>query len=635
MVPLRVSKNNSKTPMSAFASHPAKPSSDQYDTLDELDDSHASSIKQLYSSVFGGVQRYAGIVISGSSTLSDASMGYWGRAFALESGEYMQIRVCPKGSMGKPLAEDSTRVIAVRRSGLNCQAHTACAIIFQPRACPTMATQLSCGKTTGCRGLHILLPSLFSKHTSVRDKDAGHASIDLRGFHSVRPYSFTITNKLKCEGKKINTSTSVAPGLAYVTLAAQLAGIDMADPLVRSHVEITDDKYRSQVGSMISKISRSAGESSASDALSSALTIMEVLSVEGVLSILSHAFFEGVLPDTVHAPGGLPLLIVAACRIAIFYDSYGLPPPTAVDAAANSELRILFETRWKAVANGSFAIDLAMKSGNDNANARLSETPGMKPHYADNLIFWQRVGQRIITKAFSDVSHERKNTARMCAHTRFGPAELLMDPLSDAKYAWLEKLEFMQPLAEAPVNKITFATLAEVRLQLIRMHDLVENWLRTGFYGEVCLNRPNVNIGVRQPKKCARYGTEECDCIGSCSSSSDDGDDVLDNRVCVDALEQAATSISIAFLHGGFAVHNFGIQTFLAGDRITNTCADCDARVDVLQGVLFANAASTCALCDRPRCFKCSTRSLAKPRQQSCLRCSNAPAVKTTGRKKK
>lgn len=619
--------------MSAF--HPEKPSSELYDTLDELEDTSASSIKQLYAAVFGGVTKYAGIVISGASKLSHSSIGYWGRAFALESGEYFQMRICPKGCIGRPLGEESTRVIAVRRSGLNNKTHTACAIIFLPRACPTIGAALSCGKTTGCRGLHLLLPSIFSKHQVVREGDVGRATTDLCGFHSVRPYCFTISNKVKCEGKKVSTSTSVAPGLAYVTIAAQLAGTDIDEPLTRSHVDITDDKYRVQVGNMIAKISKSAGEVATSEGLASGLTILEVLSVEGVLSILSHAFFEGVIPDTMHAPGGLPLIIVMACRIAMASDSYGLPSPTPVDAAANNELKMIFESRWKAVANGSFAIDLAIKSGNDNTNARLAEMPAMKMHYADNLIFWQRLGQRIITKAFSDATHDRRDVVRTRLQTRFGPAELLMDPLTDAKYAWLEKLQCMQPLAEAPVNKITFASLSEVRTQLIRMHELVESWLRTGFYGDMCISRPNVNVGVRHPTKCARYGTENCDCIASDSSSSDDGDDVLDNRVCVDSLEQAATSISLALLHGGFAVHNFGINTFAAGDRITNTCADCDNRVDVLQGILFENAASKCALCDRPRCFKCATRSLSKPRQQHCLRCSNAPAAKAGSRKKR
>ena len=84
--------------MSAPPLHPTRPSSDFYDTLDDVDDRHAVSLKQVYTAVFGGIERYAGVVISGSASLSDASSGYWGRAFSLESGEYIQIRVCPKGS---------------------------------------------------------------------------------------------------------------------------------------------------------------------------------------------------------------------------------------------------------------------------------------------------------------------------------------------------------------------------------------------------------------------------------------------------------------------------------------------------------------------------------------------------------
>ena len=99
--------------------------------------------------------------------------------------------------------------------------------------------------------------------------------------------------------------------------------------------------------------------------------------------------------------------------------------------------------------------------------------------------------------------------------------------------------------------------------------------------------------------------------------------------------EQAGTSISIALLHGGFAMHNFGISTFVASEKVNNTCADCDVKVDVIQGILFANNASACAMCDRPRCFKCATKSLGKPRHQRCLRCSPEPPAKAQSRKKK
>lgn len=627
--------------MSAPPSHATRPSSDLYDTLDDVDDRHAVSLKQVYAAVFGGIERYAGVVIAGSAALSDASSGYWGRAFSLESGEFIQIRVCPKGSFGKPLQEEHTRVVAVRRSGLNTPPRTAFAILFSPRKCPAsaIAGTMSCGKTAGCRGLHILLPSLFSKHQSIRDKDNGFATIDMMGFHSIRPYTFTINNSVTCDGHRIQATTSVAPGIAYVTIAGHLAGQDTPDPLVRSHIDITDDKYRTQVGSVINHLTKKVGESLASDCLSSALTIVELLSAEGLLMLLSHAFFDGVMPDTMHAPGGMPLLVIMACRIALLHDTFGLPAPTAVDKAANQELRMMFESKWKPFVGGSYAIDLAIKNGVDNANVRMTEMPQMKLHYGDNLLFWQRVGQRIITKTFSDGNAERKAEAKVSQSTIFGSADLVMDAVSDAKYNWLQKMGSMQPLMESPVNKVCFSSLHDIRTQLIRMHDLVEDWLRTGSYGEVSISAPNVNV-CQRPGASTRSAIKEAmaafddDDIRS-SSSSEDEDEVLDHQVCVDALEQAGTSISIALLHGGFAMHNFGINTFVASEKVNNTCADCDVKVDVIQGILFANNASACAMCDRPRCFKCASRSLGKPRHQRCLRCTPEPHAKAQSRKKK
>ena len=627
--------------MSAPPSHATRPSSELYDTLDDVDDKYAASLKQVYSAVFGGVDRYTGVVIAGSASLSDASAGYWGRAFSLESGEYIQIRVCPKGSFGKPLQVDHTRVVAVRRSGLNSPHRTAFAILFAPRKCPSVAIAgtLTCGKTAGCRGLHILLPSLFSKHQSIRNTDNGFATIDMMGFHSIRPYTFTISNSVMCEGHRLQSTTSVAPGIAYITMAAHLAGHDAPDPIVRSHIEITDDMYRTRVGSVINNMSKKVGENLTSECLSSALTIVEILSAEGLLMMLSHAFFDGVIPDTMHAPGGMPLLVVMACRIALLHDTFGLPAPTPVDRAANHELRMMFESRWKHFAGGSYAIDLAIKNGDDHAKVRYTEVPQMKVHYRDNLIFWQRVGQRIVTKTFSDGNAERKSDAKGSPSAIFGPAELVMDPVSDAKYHWLQKLGSMQPLLESPINKISFASLHDVRTQLVRMHDLVENWLRTGFYGEASISAPNVNI-CQRPDAATNRAIDEAmaafeDDIHSSHSSSEDEDEVLDHKVCVDALEQAGTSISIALLHGGFAMHNFGISAFVASEKVFNMCADCDAKVDVLQGILFANNASACAMCGRPRCFKCSTKSIGKPRQQKCIRCTQEPPAKPQPKKRK
>ena len=69
------------------------------------------------------------------------------------------------------------------------------------------------------------------------------------------------------------------------------------------------------------------------------------------------------------------------------------------------------------------------------------------------------------------------------------------------------------------------------------------------------------------------------------------------------------------------------ISTFVASEKVNNTCADCDAKVDVIQGILFANNASACAMCDRP------AASSAQPRVSESLGTRGAFGAPRTTRK--
>eukprot|EP00966_Prymnesium_polylepis_P232457 5376187-Prymnesium_polylepis.1 len=113
-----------------------------------------------------------------------------------------------------------------------------------------------------------------------------------------------------------------------------------------------------------------------------------------------------------------------------------------------------FESKWEpVVSNGLRAIDVAIKSGRDNAYARSEHEKAMKPFIRENLEFWQRVGQRINTKISSDPHDDRYSTAskRRC-ETRFGKADLLWDPVTEAKYAFMAKKNLAAPVCEASVR---------------------------------------------------------------------------------------------------------------------------------------------------------------------------------------
>jgi hypothetical protein len=175
-----------------------------------------------------------------------------------------------------------------------------------------------------------------------------------------------------------------------------------------------------------------------------------------------------------------------------------------------------------------------------------------------------------------------------------------------------------------PINRLYLAPKSDLRTTLLRAHDSVETWLRTGKYGSITLSRPNINVASKA--KCGMCDAgSKCECIKAeeSSSSSDDEDDLLDNKLNQEAMESGAGAISAAMLHGAFVMHQFGIKAYVVGEGCKNTCADCDKSVDALQGVLLCSRAGECAVCNRRRCYQCATEALKRMNpSEHCSRCA-------------
>lgn len=650
------------------SNHPTLGSEEVYDTLDNFPPESLKNIKTLDDVLLTPTKGTVGVIVGGQCALSDPSDGYWGRGLRLLTGEHIQIRQTPRGLVGKPVGEES-RMIAIRRTGHNQCTQVFFGMIFNPRVCVTgeESLPLTSARTIGCRGVHLLLPSLFNMHDPHRDTTKGHADIDLDGFHSIRPscISITKTTKSNRRGTKGEIAFSICPGDAYLVMAAHMLGLKQPDPITRSSLSMSDEDHLRSVHSITRRLVAHSGEQKAAASISSSLTICDILGAEGIIGMLCNSFFEGVLPDMLHSPIGITLVMVMAMRIACYPEKSGLKQGvTPQDAYANNEMCTMVNSRWLPVAkNGMLAIDVVIESGLKNAHERVKEEKGLASCLEDNMKFWQRVGQRVITKIVADPCGAAAEEARNGSHlnTSFGRAELVEDAVSDIKYHLLAKAGMAQPISEAPINKITLAPKADIRTTLVRIHDCVEIWLRSGMYGDVQLSKNNVNVPPAPKKKqhkrmevedeaipfgicpcCAEKilnGDDECDCIkspdeggGNSSDSSastvsndSDGDldEMLDHKLCLDAMESAAGAASIAMLHGAFVVHQFGIETYLVGDGCSNLCADCDNVVTPLQGVLLNCSVGECPKCNRRRCYDCAEKALGmmKPTTDGCKRC--------------
>lgn len=645
-----------------------------YDTLDNFPIESLNCIKSLDDVLIKPLHGVVGVIIGGHCSLSDPSDGYWGRGLRLLTGEHIQVRQSPRGFIGKEVGQES-RMIAVRLTGPSQCTRVFVAIVFQPRACITGedSLPLSSARTTGCRGVHLLLPSLFNKHDARRDTSKAHAGLDLDGFHSVRPSCIATTKTIKSNrrGTKGEISFSICPGNSYLVMAAHMTGLDHPDPITRSSQSMSNEEHVRGIHSITSRICAHSGEQKATSSISSALTITDLLGAEGILGMLCNSFFEGVLPDMIHSPLGMPLIIIMAARIACYPEKFGLKKvATPQDAYANDEMCSMVNSRWLPVANtGMLAIDVVISSGLKNAHERVKQDAGLANCLEDNMLFWQRVGQRVVTKvvAASNRSDDNSNL-----NTRFGRADLVEDAISDAKYTLLAKVDVAQPIYEAPINKITLAPKADLRATLVRMHDCVEIWLRTGMYGEVQISKSNVNVSAdnKKQKKTASdvaglpfgippdfadnvmLGKQVHDCTKSAdfcdnnssdtADESDDADELLDHKLCLDAVESAAGATSIAMLHGAFVVHQFGLETYLVGQGLSNTCADCENVVTPLQGVLLNSGVGECKRCNRRRCYDCAQKALGITKS-ACKRCGEEgkrdiprkPSDSPKGKKKK
>lgn len=450
-----------------YCDEPERGTNENFDTLDDVSKS-VRTVADLDALICTPLKGVVGVTIGGPATLSDPGTAYWGKAMRRETGEYIQLRVCPRGCMDKPLGDSEWRMIAVRRSGPGIITDVTVAMVFLPRTCITGTERLSLAtaRTTGCRGLHILLPSLWNKHNATRDQSMAHAATDLDGFHCVLPSSITLSRgrQNKLTG---HHPVSVCPGPSYAVMAAHMAGVDEPDPLTRPVEWMTEAQHSKLVASKTRKLLSSKGEQRAAAYMSSALTITELLSAEGIVSMLCNQFFEDVLPDMIHSPLGMVLLIVMSTRLACYPQRFGLTPmSTEQDNYACSELACLVNSQWSAVVRKKNyrAIDVIIRSGIDNARAHSCDDVALSRCMSEQMQFWQRVGQRIVTKLFA------QEPSGVKCDTILGHADLVDDPISDAKYEFLRAAGLAQPLREAPINRVTIADNADSRATLLRTY---------------------------------------------------------------------------------------------------------------------------------------------------------------------
>tara|TARA_B110001452_G_scaffold265207_1_gene269503 strand:- start:16 stop:2517 length:2502 start_codon:yes stop_codon:yes gene_type:complete len=251
---------------------------------------------------------------------------------------------------------------------------------------------------------------------------------------------------------------------------------------------------------------------------SSALTaasemLCEQLNHGGFLDMMADSFFDGAMPDSMHRPSGMPMLIAFAVRIACYPDRIGLPPGTADDQFAVREAANLLESFQPAVLprgidNGhgarsqpQFAIDIVIQHSVEKMLTELERIRNATPSSAsaalkeklreqgtqvdaierkvqEALVMFHRAGTSVCVDLCGTIP--RRADATSGVYTKFGLAESCCDPVEHAKSAaaYKNNLGYLTPR----VDPMRCTSVGARQMALARVLALVERWLCTGTY---------------------------------------------------------------------------------------------------------------------------------------------------------
>lgn len=479
------------------------------DTFDDLPPG-ASNPLWVSELIFSGLRHLVGPVITGLASPIFASDCDWGRAIQLSDDESLQVRIYPRGvvSSGR-LAEANnlTIMVAARRTQAGIGKDTvSLAILWNPES-PDPDSRYSAfdflratTQPVAARNLHIALPSLFDHHDAAFGGAPDDAKpktkwpiLDDGNYHAVRPGSFSVHRGVKLPNEQRAFTVCAAPGVSQFVIAGNIGGVDIEDPSHLATEPINHRQWDELISNYKARLTTPIGVAAGFQAMDNAMAVADLLTAEGMLGILGHGFSRGAMPDMLHSPGGFPLLIAFAARVACYPSRFNLVPGTDSDKHANNELTALFEGNWqpiheeKAGGRNIFAIDLAMKRAWTDARQHARRRD-IATAVDDNIAFWHRAGQRCVTTVFGASLDDF-----LQPKTQFGVPERLIDPLAEARNKVVQqKLNAHEVVIGSDVlGRAPLASNQEKRNILLTVMNSVEHWLRTGSYGNMQIHAKN------------------------------------------------------------------------------------------------------------------------------------------------
>lgn len=621
-------------------------------TLDNVPDFALSTMSQLYNYLIRPFERSYGFIIHGPLDRTDDSM--WGRHVHLPSGELMQLMFSPVCVLQDYY--NGIAMISVRLTGSEgCNVKTC--ILFPPPTVPSpISTLLTCMcDPLGPKGLHLLLMSFFHQHNpSASRKNVASCSswtIDPFGYGAVRSTTFSITNTVPtgcyntCKKVRKNdffcflhsSSNVVSPGTSPFVIAAELVDCKMPDTERRACEPIHPKEYEKISERAISGICMGDNEIGKS-ALAASIAICDMLSGEGLISMLSNDFLKKCLPSKIKSPLGLGLVICIAVRIAMVPGVHGQRCGTVSDQVACAELRTLFESQLSPIPlfKNRCALDVILSLAQKAARERCSSNAQLfELQLNDQLVYWHRVGQGIISSLFGIWS-----SIDISLPTKHGSPWKHHDPLIAARdHTTVALGATFKDVRES--QGINFTTVSRKRTTMIKLLIETEKYIRTGIFEGAQLADPNSKT---EPSSLRTFDDATLNELffndrkselekGSKNikmPSNDELQSTMFDHYCMAAVRQAQQDVS-EMLFAGPAVHfKNKVGCYLVSDSQKSPCCDCKEPVHVLQGIVMAFAYGECPCCHAKRCLKCSSKYNFKDMVMAARKSASSTANYTT-----
>lgn len=570
----------------------------------------ANMAEAFYEKCFSMHENKVGVVMVGVSSM-DMRGGGWGPGVRLGNNEVIYSRQAINKVGDVVVTRLATRIECDVKSD-DYPARVAMAVLIEreaERSSGSMAVfrpPAPRQQTVGAKMVH-LMPLEFHSHqvTSPKDYEPGrlYSKCNLQ---CVLGSTLTIIGSGDAGSAPqgpLRSALNSSVGYAVPVLAARILGSEtVKDSAPYKPVEnVTYAAWLSECVSRADALSRDKTAAATHHAFTDAERVLEMLSPYFLLQTLASSFASGALPDMVHSPLGVPLLIAMAVSVAMNWRRYGLAAPSDTDRMACDYLREALVAHWSPLSMLSverfLAIDCALKSGYTEALAKTKKSVKLRDRMIGNLTLLQRVGQRVVTECYA----QRPQAPVDEATGR--PVELpalLKDP-----FARVTALHSEACNAEVVAVGHTVNTMGhmEVVESLLSHFNMVELWFRTGRYHDRQLSPKNDEVKDTPPTA----GAPE--------------DDVY-QMVNLMAVHRGGEVFRSWCLDGPMCCFDLlCMQTILVAPHERAPCCWCGQAVHALPSCMLRVGGSACHQCGRRRCFLCSTM-IVKARDDNFDPCS-------------